>query len=298
MSRLTSLLGMLKDPPPTHVFEVSEAGIAVAEVGRQPRIGFAALERDVVSVSPVRDNVLRPEALLQQVRAAARGDGVRKRRRAALILPDYAVRVTVLDFEDFPADAKEQASLVRFRLKRSVPFDVDSSAVGFQPQRDSAGGKRVDVVAAIAPLEILARYEAPFRLAGFHVGWVTTSTLAALELVPAAGLNVLAKLTGRVLSLAVVHHGVLKLVRSIELSGFTGEEVVGHLFPTLAYAEDQLSASPGSLLVCGLASATHESGVWLESQLGVRTAALSSRFGQPGPMNAGLMGYLEKLKEI
>ena len=290
-------MGVLKDPPPAYAFEVSEAGIAVAEIARQPKISFAALERDVVSVSPLRDNVLRPEALLHQVRAVAPADGSRKRRRAALILPDYAVRVSVLDFDDFPADSREQASLVRFRLKRSVPFDVDSAALSFHAQRGNAGGKRVDVTVAIAPLEIVARYEAPFRLAGYHIGWVTTSSLAALELVPNAGLKVLAKLTGRVLNLGVLNQGVLKLIRSIEMSDFAAEEIAGHLFPTFAYIEDQLSASPDTLLVCGFGAATEGTRTWLESELGVPTVPLASRFGQPGELNAGLLGYLEMLKE-
>lgn len=297
MTRLASLVGLLKDPAPAYVFEVSEAGIAVAEMGRQPKISFAALEREVISVSPLRDNVLRPEALLHQVRSVAPGDGGRKRRRAALVLPDYAVRVTVLDFDDFPADAKEQASLVRFRVKRSVPFDVDSAALSFQPQRANGGGKRVDVVVAVAPLEIVARYEAPFRLAGFHTGWVTTSTLAALGLLPATGLKVLAKLTGRILSLSVVSQGLLKLVRSIELNEFTAQEIAGHLFPTVAYAEDQISASPDALYVCGFGASTAGTRQWLESELGIQTAPLASRYGQPGELNAGLLGYLEKLKE-
>jgi type IV pilus assembly protein PilM len=297
MTRLSTLVGLLKDPPPAYVFELSEAGIAVAEVARQPKISFAALEHEVISVSPLRDNVLRPEALLHQVKDVAAGDGSRKRRRAALVLPDYAVRVTVLDFDDFPADAREQASLVRFRLKRSVPFDVESAALSFQPQRDGAGGKRLDVAVAVAPLEIVARYEAPFRMAGFHAGWVTTSTIAALELVPGTGLKVLAKLTGRILSLSVMNQGRLKLVRSIELSDFTAQEIGGHLFPTFAYAEDQLSASPDTLYVCGFGASTEGTRQWLESELGVRTSPLASRFGQPGELNAGLLGYLEMLKE-
>ncbi len=297
MARLGSLIGLLKDPPPAFVFEISEAGIAVAEVARQPRIFFAALEREVISVSPLRDNVLRPEALLHQVRAVAAGDGGRKRRRAALVLPDNAVRVTLLDFDDFPADAREQASLVRFRLKRSVPFDVESAALSFHPQRDSEAGKRVDVAVAVAPLEIVARYEAPFRLAGFHIGCVTTSTLAALELVPGTGLKVLAKLTGKILSLSVMNHGILKLVRSIELSDFTAQEIAGHLFPTIAYAEDQISASPDTLYICGFGASTEGTRQWLQSELGVPAEPLASRFGQPGELNAGLLGYLEMLRE-
>jgi type IV pilus assembly protein PilM len=296
MSVLARMAGILRDPPPVFAFELSEAGIAAAHINGSPRTSFAALERDVISVSPLRDNVLRPEALLNQVRAVAPGDGSRKRRRAALILPDYAVRVTVLDFDSFPSDPREQASLVRFRLKRTVPFEVDSAALGFQPQARRGGGKRVDVAVAVAPLEIVARYEAPFRLAGFQTGLVTTSTLAALELVPAAGLKVLAKRTGRILSLAVLDHGSLKLARSIELTDYSAEEIAGHLFPTFAYIEDQLSATPDTLLICGFAAATDGARTWLESELKVPTQPLASRFGEAGECNAGLLGCLEALK--
>lgn len=297
MSVLTSLAGLLKDPPPLYAFEVSEAGIAAAEMARPPRVSFAALEPDVIALSPLRDNVTRPEAVLAQVRALAPGNGSRKRRRAALILPDYAVRVSVVDFDSFPSDPREQASLVRFRLKRSVPFDVESAAVSFRAQRSASDGKRVDVAVAVAPLEIVARYEAPFRLAGFHIGWVTTSTLAALELVPATGLKVLAKLTGRILSLAVLDSGVLKLVRAIQLTEVNLEEMLGHMHPTFAYVEDQLAASPDTLLVCGFGAATEGARSWLQSALRVKTEALASHWGQPGEFNAGLLGYLESLKE-
>jgi type IV pilus assembly protein PilM len=146
-------------------------------------------------------------------------------------------------------------------------------------------------------MEIVARYEAPFRLAGFHTGLVTTSALAALELAPAAGLHVLAKRTGRVLSLAVWDRGVLKLMRSIELTSFSTEEVMDHLFPTLAYVEDQLSESPDTLLLCGFGTAAEEFRAWLASELNVRVALLTSRWGEPGEFNAGLLGYLEASQE-
>jgi Tfp pilus assembly PilM family ATPase len=46
-----------------------------------------------------------------------------------------------------------------------------------------AEGKKFDVVVVVAPLEVISRYEAPFRAAGMNPGLVTTSSLAALNLV-------------------------------------------------------------------------------------------------------------------
>jgi len=138
----------------------------MARTGKTPELGFRALEPGVISVSPLRDNILEPEKLATIVRSLVPPNGSRKRRDAALILPDLCARVSVLDFVDFPTDPKEQLSLVRFRMKKSVPYDVESAALNYFPQAGAENGKRYDVVVAVVPLEIVARYEAPFRAAG------------------------------------------------------------------------------------------------------------------------------------
>src|SRR3979411_991210 len=115
---------LLKDPPPGYAFELSEAGIAFAKIGGVPRINFQPFEEGVLSISPVHDNIQKPELLSAQIGALLPANGNRK-RRAALILPDYSARVAVLDFDAFPNVAEEQRALVRFRMKKSVPFDVD-----------------------------------------------------------------------------------------------------------------------------------------------------------------------------
>ncbi len=158
-----NLASLFRDPPPAYAFEVSEAGIASADLAKAPQTEFHPLTPGTVSVSPLRDNILMPDELAAAVRGLAPVNGNRRRKDIALILPDYCARIAVLDFDSFPADAKEQISLVRFRMKKSVPFDVESAAVGYWTQ--TSGGK-VDVVAAVAPFEIIARYEAPFRAAG------------------------------------------------------------------------------------------------------------------------------------
>jgi len=183
---LPSLARLLKDPPPAYAFELAAGHLTAAHLTRPLSIQTRRLEDDVLAVHPLRDNVLRPEALAAHIRAAAPGNGARKRRTAALIIPDYCVRVAVLDFDAFPSDAREQLSLIRFRLKKSLPFDVQSAAVSYHVQPAPSAG-RVDVVAAVAPLEVVARYEAPFRSCDFHVGLVTTATLAALQLAPPGG---------------------------------------------------------------------------------------------------------------
>ena len=179
---MTSLTNLLKDPPPTHAFELSEAGIAFARVSEPKQVNFMPFDPGVLLVSPAHDNIHQPQAVLDHIHAIAPPNGHRK-RRAALILPDYCARIAVLDFDNFPTDPEQQLALLRFRMKKSVPFDVDSAIVSYLAQPRKKDKEKIEVLAAVMSAEIVGRYEGPFRETGFHPGLVTTSSLAALNLI-------------------------------------------------------------------------------------------------------------------
>jgi type IV pilus assembly protein PilM len=240
----------------------------------------------------LRENVVDPDDFSMAVRAVAGTQAARKRKDIALILPDFSARTSVLDFDSFPSDPKEQGSLIRFRLKRSVPFDVDSAAVSYWPQ---AANKKVDVVVVIAPLEIVSRYEAPFRAAGMIPGLVTTSAIAALELAPDGGLSVMAKITGHVLTVLVRVKGALKLARCLELPSAELEDVAAVLIPTFVYIEDNLGGRAEKLILCGFGTQTGEAQRRFQEELGVEAEPLRSALGTPGENDAGLLGYLRSI---
>jgi type IV pilus assembly protein PilM len=295
MTFLHRLRRILEDPPPEFILEFSEAGIAWAHRGQTLQTGFQPLDPGVLSVSPVRDNVLLPEAMQDAVLKLVPAVGHKRRRPCALILPDYCGRVTVLDFDSFPSEPQEQASLVRFRVKKSVPFDLDAASVSFHVQPHPGGGKKRDVIVAVVSLEILARYEAPLRMAGLHYGLVTLSTLAALNLVQSPTLDVTAKLTGNVLSVAVTEQNTLRIYRCVELDVVTAETVLGILFPTYAYIEDEYKKKPERLLLCGFGAFGEFAAPQLEHDLGSPVEALRSPLGTPTPFNGGLLGYLSSV---
>jgi type IV pilus assembly protein PilM len=273
-------------------FEVSEAGVAAARIGARTELDFRTLEPGVLSVSPLKENVLDEAAFAAAVKALATTHAARKGKDATLILPDFSARTTVLDFDTFPTVVEEQLALIRFRLKRSVPFDVETAAVSFYPQ---PGPKRVDVVVVMAPLEIVSRFEAPFRAAGLNPGLVTTSSLAALELAPEGGLTMIAKLTGRSLTLLVRDKGTLKLVRCLELPTSELEDITAVLVPTFVYMEDNLGGRAEKLLLCGFGARMEEAKRLFEQELSVGVDELRSPLGVPGEHNAGLLGYLRSV---
>ena len=290
---LEKLKGLLQDPPPAMAFEITEAGIAAARIGSRAELDFQPLKAGTLTVSPIKENVNDPDEFSNAVRSLAATQSARKRKDVALILPDFSARMTVLDFDSFPSDAKEQASLIRFRLKRSVPFDVDSAALSYCPQ--GSGHKNVDVVAVMAPLEIVARYEAPFRALGMNPGLVTTSSMAAMELAPEHGLSVIAKLTGLVLTVLVRDKSRLRLVRCLELPSQDLDDVAAVLLPTFVYVEDNLGGRANNMLLCGFGAQTDEAQRRFQEDLGVEAEAIRSPLGTPGENNAGLLGYLRSI---
>jgi type IV pilus assembly protein PilM len=283
----------IQEPPPAMAFEISEAGIATARIGSKAEVEFRPLKPGVLSISPLKENVVDPDEFSLAVRAASGGASARKRKDAALILPDFCTRIAVLDFDEFPSDVKEQLSLVRFRLKRSVPFDVESAAVSYWAQSDAK--KKCDVLVVMAPLEIVSRYEAPFRSAGMNPGLVTSSALAARELAPEAGLSVLAKITGRVLTVVVREKSVVKLVRCLEVASQELEDIAAVLLPTFVYVEDNLGGCAENLLLCGFGAQADAAERRFQEELAVPVETLRSPLGVPGENNAGLLGYLRSI---
>jgi len=287
------ITAILQEPPPSMAFEISEAGISLARLGLKTELDFRPLPPGVLDITPLKDNVVMPDELSLAVREIAPQNGNRKRRDVALILPDYSTRIAVLDFDDFPSDTKEQLSLIRFRIRKSVPFDVESAAIGYFVQ--PAEGKKFDVVVVVAPLEVISRYEAPFRAAGLNPGLVTTSSLAALNLVEDGGITVVAKITGHVLTVMVLRNGRLKLVRCLEVHANDVAEIAADLYPTFVYIEDNIGAKAERLLLCGFAQRMEAARQQFQTELGVDVQPVRSPLAPPGENNAGLLGYLRSV---
>src|ERR1700678_3396878 len=84
------------------------------------------------------------------------------------VVPDAAVRVLLLDFDTLPAKPAEALPVVRFRLKKLLPFDADDAAVSYQVMASSRGV--IQVLAVAMPREVQTDYESVVREAGFEPG--------------------------------------------------------------------------------------------------------------------------------
>ena len=194
-------------------------------------------------------------------------------RDVIAILPDAAVRVVMLDFDTLPDKQQDAEGVIRFRLKKSLPFNVDQAALSYEAQRRNG---HVKVLAALSPQPVLEEYEAAFRDAGYSPGVVLPSMLAALGLVDAAAPTLVVKVDSVSISVAVVDQDELRLLRTLENasgSAVTGAQIAADVYPSVVFYEDTYGAKVERVLVCGLPSMADITSA-LEAQIGLRVQSL------------------------
>jgi type IV pilus assembly protein PilM len=146
-----------------------------------------------------------------------------KERQTSLVVPDAAVRVLLLEFEQLPPKPAEALAVVRFRLKKLLPFDADGAAISYQVM--SQGKNLVRVLAVAVPAEVLAEYEGLVREAGFEPGAVLPSTLAACSALPETDDAILlVNACETSVTTAIVQGGVILLHRTVDLGGYVSTE--------------------------------------------------------------------------
>src|SRR5271168_5090873 len=196
-------------------------------------------------------------------------------RDVIAVLPDAAVRVVLLDFETLPTKPAEAEGVVRFRLKKSLPFDVDKARVSYQAQTSAAG---VRVIAAVSLLPVIEEYESAFREAGYSPGVVLPSMLAALGAAEADRPTMVIKVDTRTTSIAIMDQQLLLLFRTIENAHgvkISGEELAEEVYPSVVFFQDTYQLNLEQIFVAGLAE-TGGAFSALQSQTGARVSELVS----------------------
>ena len=175
-------------------------------------------------------------------------------RDVCLVLPDSTTRVMLLDFETLPDKRQDADAVVRFRLKKSLPFDVDQASLSYERQGTM---EQIRVVAAVTPNSVLEEYESLVREAGYNPGTVMPSMLAALGLVDGSRPAMVIKVEHGTTTFAIVDQDQLLLYRSLDNGGstVTGESLVDDVNTSLVYFEDRYGVKVERLLVTGVQSA-------------------------------------------
>jgi type IV pilus assembly protein PilM len=197
-----------------------------------------------------------------------------KTRDVIAILPDAAVRVLLLEFDDLPSKAKESEAVIRFRLKKSLPFDVDRCALSCDVRR--ANGT-IQVVAAVSPREVVDEYEAAFRDAGYSPGVVLPSSLAALGLLEGERPTLMLKVDPANITVAATVSQELRLMRTLDNphgENVAAAELAEAVLPSIVFFEDTFGSRIERIFVAGVAS-LDEAGPMLHQQTGAQVEELA-----------------------
>ena len=211
-----------------------------------------------------------------------------KNEEIALLVPDPVIRVFVLHFDVFPRKPEEAIPMLRWRLKKSVPFEADETLISFMRQSPREEG--VDIVTALARLRIVREYEALVESAGMSPGVVMSSTLAALPLLSDVRPSLLARVTGSTLTTAIVREGVLCGYRCITLPAdalhLTPQALLDEIYPLAAYYQDFWSEGIAQVRLAGLAQRAAEFQETLERELNCPVGPLLAAAAADGRIRA------------
>jgi type IV pilus assembly protein PilM len=207
-----------------------------------------------------------------------------KNEDVALLLPDSVIRVFVLHFDVFPRKADEALPILRWRLKKSVPFEAEETLISYMRQSPREDG--VDIVTGLARLRIVREYESLVESVGMSPGVVMSSTLAAVPLLPDGRPALLARVAGTTLTTAIVREGVLCGYRCITLPAYAGlvtpQALLDEIYPLAAYYQDSWSEGIAQVRLAGLGDRIAEFQEPFERELKCPVQSLLTGAGEEG----------------
>ena len=298
---------LFQDPPVLFAFEIDRR--FVTGVRRDPKTlevvtrAYCALDVGVIEPSSGKPNVQQPAVLAQAVSQVLAEIGPTKRPDAALILPDASSRMTVLDFDHFPSDEKECLQLIRFRLKKTVPFDVQNALVAYQAWKVKS---RFSVLVATTPVEIIDQYEQALKSVGLQPGYVVLSTVAALNLMSVSEMSLFVKFSGDSLTIVAFDMQAVRMVRSVELAPGIEQGIVDNpepvldamitdLYPTFVFIADNLQHPVRKLILSGFDGLIEDALARFPEEFNCEVEPLRFTTGVVGaPHDVGIQGFLSQ----
>lgn len=284
---------------PRSAIEIAPEGVLAATIPQgadTPSYAYAPLSAGALVPGVAEANILSQDAVVEAIRKAL-DELAPKSRAVTLVLPDTAVRVFVLDFDTLPEKAAEVIPVLRFRMRKMVPFDVEHAALSYQVL--VKGESNVKVLATIMPGPVLTEYEAAVRAAGYEPGVVLPSSLASL-----AGLDSLepilaATLSGQALTTSIASGQDLHLFRTVDLPQDLDArvaEIQRSIAVAAAYYEDKLIGRPREIRYAGIQKTEEFARLVADPELSIVDMVPSTGLGATtalGPMSiAGISGAL------
>ena len=236
---------------PLVAIEVRGSSVGVLRVRREKRrlvVGAAAvmeLPPGTLSLSLTQPNILEGQRFRQAIHGALERAGILGGAKVALVLPDTAARVALVPVIEVPSrKAAEIDELLRFRLRKSVPFEVREARLAYA----IAGDRPADtIVVATAFGPVVEQYEEACRSLGLEPGLVEIAGLALARAAfppPASGDGLLVNWDEGYVTIAVARNGWPVLLRTLSgAAAASPSDVIREVSSTLIYYRERLGGS-------------------------------------------------------
>jgi type IV pilus assembly protein PilM len=133
-----------------------------------------------VGATIFRPNLGSAEDLTRQVRELFDRSGT-KPGKVSLILPDNLAKVSIVTLPERPATRKLLREMLRFKLRRSVPFRLEDASISAWAL--PGPGPEQHLLVAVMMRSVVEQYEAAFEAAGARPGLVDLCTPSLFNLV-------------------------------------------------------------------------------------------------------------------
>jgi len=279
-----SLASWLASPSPDAAIEIAADRVTAAVLtmrGAGPVVTAHAsepLKPGAVTPSLTSVNIQDRHAVIGAVNRVLEKLGTRP-RRIGLVIPDTAAKVSLLRFDKVPPRRDDFDQLVRWQLRKSAPFPVDTAAVTYSSAMSAPDGGH-EFIVELSRAECIREYESVCEDAGLYAGLVDTATFSLLGISDASsgseGDWLLIHVRPDYTSIAIVRAGAVIFYRNRAEDGEEGLPDLVH--QTAMYHQDRL-AGGGFGRVC-LAGAGRAPGAaeaarrGIEERLGVAVEPL------------------------
>jgi type IV pilus assembly protein PilM len=234
--------------------EIRPEGVVAGRSGKKHGemvVAFSPLPEGAVASGLKVPNLVNAPAVKAALESAL-GDINARTKEVTLVVPDAAARVLLLDFDTLPAKQSEALAVVRFRLRKMVPFDVETAAVSYQVMAEK--NDQLSVLVTVMPGDVLDEYESALRDAGYEPGAVLPSTVAAAAAIEGDSATLMVNRAGASVTTAVTQGDEMLLHRSMDLPAepqAREEEMAQAVITALAWYEDTLARLPSTMYYAG-----------------------------------------------
>jgi Tfp pilus assembly PilM family ATPase len=186
---MSLLASWLASSPPDAAVEIAPERVSAATMsGRGTSLNVQshateALPAGAVVASLSAHNIQDRAAVTAAVRSVLSRLG--RISRVALIIPDVSLKVSLIRFDQVPAQRDDLDQLVRWQVRKSAPFPIEEACVSYTRGAALTNGG-AEFVVAVARRDVVEEYEQVCTAAGVYAGLVDSATFSALNYVIAS----------------------------------------------------------------------------------------------------------------